>query len=224
MSSNFFKSFMMSSIGKKTVMAKTGLALCGFLITHLIGNCLIFVGADQFNLYAHTLVSNPAIYIAEAILVILFLSHIFMAVKLVIENKVARPIGYAMKKATGGGATFASATMPYTGFIILIFLVTHIMHFKYGTNYSTVVDGVEMRDIFRTVIEYFSSPIWVVWYVVAMTTLGIHLSHGFQSAFQSLGFNHPKYTPIIKCVGILFSIFIAIGFSSLAIFCHFQGA
>ncbi len=205
-------------------MALTGLALCGFLATHLAGNFLLLLGADAFNTYAHTLMSNPAIYIAEAILALLFLSHIFMAFKLVIENHNARPEKYYIKVKTGRGSTFASSTMPYTGMIILIFLVSHLIHFKYGAYYSTVVNGVEMRDLYRVVIDYFKEPIWVAWYVFAMAALGLHLSHGFQSSFQSFGFYHPKYNKCVKSLGYLFSIIIALGFSFLAVYCHIKGA
>jgi len=221
---SMIKSFVSSSIGKKQVMALTGLALTGFVLTHLLGNFLLFVGPDAFNMYGHKLTSNPAIYIAEAILVALFLSHIFMAVKLVIENKMARPQNYYMKTKTGRGSTFASSTMPITGFVLLIFLVTHIMHFKYGAYYTAMVDGQEIRDIYRVVIEYFRNPVWVAWYVFAMSCLGLHLSHGFQSAFQSLGFSHPKYNCTIKFLGSAIGLFVAFGFSSLAIYSYIKGA
>jgi len=221
---SMIKTFVSSSIGKKQVMALTGLALTGFVVTHLLGNFLLFLGPDAFNMYGHKLTSNPAIYIAEAGLVALFLSHVFMAIKLVVENKIARPQGYYMKTHTGRGSTFASSTMPVTGLILLIFVVTHIMHFKYGAYYTAMVDGQEIRDIYRVVIEYFRNPVWVGWYVFAMSCLGLHLSHGFQSAFQSLGFNHPKYNCSLKLLGNAIGLFVAFGFSSLAIFSYMKGA
>jgi len=218
-----FIKFFQTSVGKKYVMGITGLLLCGFLLAHLAGNFSLLFGADAFNFYAHQLTKNKALlYIAEAGLIVLFLSHIVMAIKLTLENKAARPEKYYMKNKTGRGETFASSTMPITGMIILVFLVTHLMHFKYGSYYVTNLEGESVRDIYRTVIEYFASPIWVAWYVFAMIVTGLHVSHGFQSAFQSLGFNHPKYTPILKLVSCLFAIFVATGFSTLAIWCHFQ--
>lgn len=212
-----------SSIGKKQIMGVTGLLLCGFLLTHLIGNFTLFVGPDAFNKYSHTLTSNPLIYFAEAVLVGIFMSHILMAIKLIIENKKARPVAYYMRTTSGRGATFASSTMPYTGMIALIFLVIHILGLKYGTHYTTIVGGVEMRDIYRTTIEYFQDPLHVGGYLVAMIALGIHTSHGFWSAFQSLGFNHPKYMPKIICTSKLFGFVVAVGFSSFPIFCYLQG-
>lgn len=224
MTNSFLCSFLNSSVGKKQIMALTGLGLIGFLLGHLAGNMLLFVGADAFNFYGHKLTSNPLIYVAEAGLLAMFLTHIGLAFKLVLENNAARPQKYYMKSKTGRGSTFASSTMPYTGLIILVFVISHLMHFKYGAYYTTIVDGVEMRDLYRVVIEYFRNPIWVGWYVFAMLALGLHLSHGFQSTFQSLGINHPKYTPIIKKIGCGLCAIISIGFSVLAVYSHIKGA
>ncbi len=213
----------LSSITKKNVMAITGLLLCGFLLSHMLGNFLMFVGPDAFNKYSHALVSNPLIYLAEVILGLLFLSHIAMGLKVTKENKDARPVQYFMRETSGRGSTFASSTMPYTGMIALIFLIFHIIGLKFGTHYTTSVGGVEMRDIYKTTVEYFQSLIHVVGYIIAMTALGIHTSHGFWSAFQSLGLNHPKYMPKIKLASKLYGIVVIIGFSSFPIFCYLQG-
>ena len=219
-----FGYYLRSSVIKKQVMGVTGLLLCGFLLSHLAGNTLIFVGSDAFNSYAHALITNPLIYLAEAVLAAIFLSHIGLAVKITIENKTARPQKYYIRQSTGRGATFASSTMPYTGMIILIFLVRHLIDFKFGPVYTTTVSGVEMRDLYKTLIEFFASPLNVAWYVFAMIALGVHVSHGFWSAFQSLGINHPKYNCTIKCVSKLFAVVVTIGYSALAIYCHLQGA
>ena len=221
--SSRLKTFISKSIAKKQVMGITGLMLCGFLVTHLAGNLLIFVGADAFNQYAHALVSNPFIYVAEAGLALIFLTHIALAVRLSYENNKARPQKYYMKRHTGRGATFASASMPYTGILALIFTVIHILNFKFGPVYDTTVDGVAMRDLYRTVIEYFQSPLHILWYVFALLAIGVHVSHGFWSAFQSLGFNHPRYTPGLQIFSKLFGVLITIGFSALPIYCYFQG-
>ena len=204
-------------------MALTGLALCGFLLTHLLGNLLIFMGPEAFNTYAHTLTSTPLIYPAEAVLLGIFLTHIGLAIALVRQNRIARGQRYYLKRATGRGATFASATMPYTGVIILIFLIFHLMHFKYGTEYSVVHSGVEMRDMYRLLLEYFRSEINVASYIAAQVVVGVHVSHGFPSAFQSLGFNHPTYTNWVKLAGEIFAVFITVGFSSLPIYLYLKG-
>lgn len=214
----------LSSVGKKQIMGVTGLLLCGFLLSHLAGNMLLFVGPEAFNKYSHALVSNPLIYLAEAILVLLFLSHIAMAIRLTIENKKARPEPYYMRKISGRGSNLASSTMPYTGMIALIFLVIHICGIKYGPVYNTEIAGVAVRDIYRTTVEYFRDPLHVLGYLVAMLALGVHTAHGFWSAFQSLGFSHPKYTPKLKIASKLYGLLIFVGFSSLPVYCYFLGA
>jgi len=218
-----FLTVITSSVMKKQAMGITGLLLCGFLVSHLAGNCLIYVGPEAFNTYAHKLVTNPLIYIAEAILALIFLSHIGLAARLTIENKMARPTNYYMRQATGRGSTFASSTMPITGIIILIFLVLHIIQFKFGAYYEATYDGVVMRDLYRLLIEYFSSPTAVAWYLFCMLALGLHVSHGFWSAFQSIGFNHPKYTPVLKLLAKCYALVITVGFSALPIYCYMQG-
>ena len=216
------QNYFTSSIGKKQVMALTGLGLLGFTATHLLGNVLIFVGPDAFNFYGHTLTSNPLLIVAELGLLAMFVLHLVLAVLTSIENKRARPVSYYVKTRTGRGETLASKTMPLTGFIILVFIVLHLLNFKYGSNYETTVDGVVMRDLYRTVVEYFANPLYVVWYVFAMFTLGFHTSHGFQSTFQSWGLSHPKYTPTVDIISMAYGVVVAVGFSSMAIFCHFQ--
>ena len=142
--------YFVSSIGKKQIMAITGFGLVGFSASHLLGNLLIFCGADSFNYYAHTLTSNPLILLAEAGLLGMFALHLILAVVLKVENIGARPQKYYLRNKSGRGETFASSSMPYTGLIILVFIILHLMNFKYGSNYPTSVDGVEMRDLYRT--------------------------------------------------------------------------
>lgn len=212
--------YLGSSIGKKQIMGVTGLMLCGFLVSHLIGNCLIYVGPEAFNRYGHALITNPLIYLAEAILASIFLTHIGLAIKLTIENKMARPVRYHAFKMSGHGATLASRSMPVTGLIILIFMITHLLHFKFGPVYSAVYGGVEMRDLYRTVVEYFASPVAVAWYLFCMIALGLHLSHGFWSAFQSIGLNHPRYMPLLHKASMAFALVVAGGFAALPIYCY----
>lgn len=213
-----------SSIVKKQVMGVTGLLLCGFLIGHLAGNLLIYVGPEAFNKYAHTLTSNPLIYGAEAGLIALFFSHLFLAGTLTLENKTARPVNYYVRMPTGRGSTLASSTMPYTGAVVLVFVVLHILQFKYGAYYSTTYDGVEMRDLYKLVLEHFQSPIAVIWYIVSMICITFHLWHGAWSAFQSIGFGHPRYTPLLRVAAKGLALLLGVGFSSFPIYCYMQGA
>lgn len=215
--------YLTSSIGKKNVMGVSGLLLCGFLLTHLAGNFLIMVSPDAFNLYGYKLTSNPLILPMELGLASLFLLHLLLGIQLTAENKMARPSNYAMKVASGRGATFASSTMPYTGAVILIFLISHLIHFRFGTVYDTTVGGVEMRDLHRIVMETFSNPLYAAWYVVAHIVLAIHVSHGFASCFQSLGFRHPRYSVVIQKFSLVYSVLVGLGFTVIVAWAYFQG-
>ena len=225
---NWLSRYCKSSLGRKYLMAVTGLLLCGFLVSHLAGNFLLLISQEAFNTYAHTLTSNPLIYGAEAVLATLFLCHISLGLKLAVENRMARgEQRYAVKRSTGRGETFASKTMVYTGMWTLVFLIIHLINFKVAgiiNGQKVVHNGIEIVDIYGLVMEHFQSAGWTAYYVLSMTLLGVHLSHGFASAFQSLGLHHPKYNPIIKVVGTIYALSMAVGFSAVAIFCHLKGA
>ena len=216
------KTVLGSSIMKKQIVALTGVLLCGFLVCHLLGNLLLFVGDEAFNLYAHKLTSTPLIYGAEAILGLIFLTHLGLTLKLTLENRAARGSSYHFKQKTGRGASFASSTMPYTGFLILVFAIFHIKALKFGPVYYQTYDGVVIRDLFRTCLEYFSNPLAVIWYVLAMVVLACHTYHGFWSAFQSLGINHPQYTPLIRGFSRFYAVSMGVGFSLLPIYCYIR--
>jgi succinate dehydrogenase / fumarate reductase cytochrome b subunit len=216
-----------SSIGRKQLVAVTGLLLCGFLVSHLAGNILLLMGPNTFNLYAHKLESmGGLLYIAEGALAVIFAIHLGLAIKLNIENFQSRGGAkrYAVKRNTGRGTTFMSQTMPFTGLILLVFVILHIKNLKLGTNYPTEVDGVQMRDLYRTTIEYFRSTGATIWYIVAMIAAALHTAHGFSSAFQSMGWNHAKYFKNVKRVGYIYAIAVGGGFAALAILCHMKGA
>lgn len=216
--------YFRSSIGRKQLVAITGLLLCGFLVSHLSGNLLLLVSSDAFNLYAHKLISmGGLLYVAEGGLAFIFALHLGLAIKLTVENMQSRG-KYQVKTRTGRGTTIMSQTMPYTGLILLVFLITHLMNLKFGTYYETTIDGVVMRDLTRTTIEYFSSVGAVIWYVVAMTAAALHTSHGFASAFQSMGWNHGKYFKNVKRLGYIYAITVSGGFAFLSIWCHLKGA
>ena len=217
------KAILSSSILRKQMVALTGLLLCGFLVVHLAGNLLLFVGPEAFNLYAHRLTSTPLIYAAEALLGLIFLVHLGLTLKLTLENARARgPLRYHTKRPTGRGATWASSTMPYTGAIILVFIVLHLEALKFGPVYYQNYGGTEVRDLFKTCLEYFAHPQTVAGYILAMVAISFHTYHGFWSAFQSLGVHHPKYTPLIRGLSRAFALLMGTGFSTLPVYCYFQ--
>jgi succinate dehydrogenase / fumarate reductase cytochrome b subunit len=208
--------FLESSIGKKIMVALAGLLLCGFLVTHLLGNLFLFVGAPAFNHYATTLEHNPLLPLAEIGLAALFLVHIALATRAWLANRAARPIGY--QSYSGKGArTPGSRSMAVTGSLVLAFLIIHLRSFRFAEK------TIREADMYQLVTSAFTSPLYAGFYVLALIGLGLHLSHGFQSAFQTLGVNHPRYTPTIKRLGLAFAVLIALGFASMPIYFGFLG-
>lgn len=181
-----------SSIGRKILMSLTGLALIGFLVTHLAGNLLLFAGPQTFNHYSHTLVSNPLIYGAELFLLAIFLSHLLAGILLTFRNREARPIPYVAQGNAGRPSRRSafSFNMILSGLVVLAFVPLHIWEFKYGPHYESAEPGV--RDLHRLVVETFRNPYLTIWYMVAMAVIGTHLWHGFGSSFESLGVRYRK--------------------------------
>ncbi len=211
-----------TSVGTKLLIGLTGLALFLYLITHIAGNALIFFGPATFNQYAHTLTSNPLIPVIEIGLLLIFLVHVYKTVTMYLGNQRARPVGYLMKKRQGPPSrkSFASTTMIFSGLWLLIFIVIHVKTFKYGTVYDAP-GGV--RDLYRTEMEAFANPLIVAFYVVSMLVVGSHLWHGASSAFQSLGFDHPRWTPRILAFGKIMAVVIAGGFILIAVWAYVAG-
>ena len=209
-----------SSLGKKYLMALTGLFLCSFLVIHFLGNITLYTDPVQFNEYTRFMSSNPIIRVMEIVLVAGFLTHIIDAIMLTRANKKAQPVKYAMDKKQ---SSWYSRNMGLTGSVILAFLVLHLQSFWYGYKfgspaYATDSAGLPIKDMYTMVIEAFGEFWYSGLYVIAVTLLGIHLNHGFQSAFQSVGLRHKKYTPTIKMLGTAFSILITLGFVSFPIY------
>lgn len=203
-----------SSIGKKLLVAVAGLLLCGFLVTHLAGNLLLFVSEGAFNDYAKTLETNPFLVPAEIALAALFLLHIVVSLWLRVQNRRARPVGYEMSRSKGG-RSLGSRSMAVSGVLVLVFLIVHIRTFKFGEKF----DG-----LYRLVMDSFANPLYSAFYVVAMLGLMLHLSHGVQSAFQTFGLNHPKWTPLVRKAGFAFAGAIAGGFALIPIISYLKGA
>ena len=213
--------YFKSAIGRKQLMAATGLVWALFVLTHMAGNLLILVSADAYNKYAHAIVNNPFLYIAEAGLLGTLALHILNGIWLTAENRSARTHKHAMPTNGAKSAKFQSRFMAFHGTILLVFIVLHIITFKYGPYYETVVDGVQVRDLHRLVIEVFQSPIYVAWYLVALVGVGLHLSHGLYSSFASLGVFHPKFSPLLQKIGYLYAVIVAAGFIVQPIYVYF---
>lgn len=206
-----FKLFS-STVGTKLLIALTGLAMVGFLVTHLAGNLLVFAGPATFNSYSHKLISNPLIIPAEIGLLGILILHVYKSVSNYVGNRRARPVGYEQKSWAGypSRKSWASTTMIVSGVILLVFLILHLKTFKYGAWY--IAQDQEYRDLYRLVVEVFSSPFYAVFYVISMVVVGMHLWHGFSSAFQSLGVDSPRQTPRLRQLGFLVAVVIAGGF------------
>jgi len=210
-----------SPIGRKALMALTGLLLSAFLVVHLAGNLLVFAGAEEFNHYSEAMLSNPLIYIAELGLLVLFIAHFASGLLVYRQNRAARPHAYEMKERAGHTShkSISSTTMIFTGLFLLAFVPAHLITFKFGTHYDTTI-GPPMRDLHRLVLEIFSSPAYVVFYVVAMGLVGFHLWHGVGSGFQSTGVYYRKG---LRTFGQIFAVVIAGGFLIIPILVYLLG-
>ena len=207
---NWLMQILSSSIGKKQVMAVTGLAFSLFLVTHLIGNLTLYGGKELFISYVEHLHSwGYVVTAAEWGLVLLAFIHIGTGLLLFIQNTRARPVNYAVKKGAGG-QTIGSITAPYTGILILIFLIFHLLRFRF-------TDKAETND-FLILSGTFEQIGYVVFYVAAMVVVAIHASHGLWSGFQTLGISHPKYMPFIMRFSPVFAWVIGVGFGSVPLF------
>lgn len=207
---NWLTATFASSIGKKLLMAMTGLFFCFFLAVHLAGNLTIYGGSAMFNSYAEHLHSlGVLLIVAEWGMLLFALVHILTGLTLFYQNLRARPQRYELKKRAGG-RTLGSATMPYTGVLVLVFVIFHLLDFHF-------VDKTQTK-IWDIVIAAFDNPLYAAFYVAAMVVAAIHISHGFWSAFQTFGANHPKYMPAIRTVSILFAVLVGFGFGLLPIY------
>lgn len=229
------------SIGRKLIMGLTGLFLISFLPVHLAGNLLLFKGATAFNEYAEFMGHNPIIRTMEIVLFAGLLFHIVDGLWLAIKNRKARPVRYAVNGGAKNASLF-SRIMPQTGLILLVFLILHLTSFFLKTRIGVDIpyEGIEASfydspeiaansvqlglhegDSFspwHKTVAVFSVAWYSIFYVIAMAVIAFHLLHGFQSAFQTLGLRHKKYTPIIKALGIGYAILIPAAFAAIPIY------
>lgn len=223
---SWFGQFITSSIGQKLVMSLTGLFLISFLAVHLLGNLQLLAGdgGQAFNEYAYFMTSNPLIKFVSIGLYAFIVIHTIQGLSLWAKNRAARGAdGYAVKVNRTAGASKASFRMGALGTIILIFILIHLYQFwlqmKLGkvpmVNYAGSDHPV--KDLYTLVATTYQNPVFVAFYAISMLFIGLHLWHGFQSAFQTLGLNHKKYSPVIKLVGQVFSVLVPFGFAIIPI-------
>lgn len=220
-----FKNYVSSSIGRKQIVAVSGLALILFLIFHLSGNLLLYKGPEAFNHYAEFLNSLGMIkYLARVGLIVLFVVHMFFTFLLVRENRKARGGKYNVSKPVGK-RSLATRLMPLTGTVILVYLGVHIADYTLADHHTlaSVIDGQDM-GLYGLVVNSFRSPWRVALYVIAMGAVGMHLVHAIQSVCQTFGFNHPVYSRHVKRFGVFLGVAIAVGFASIPLFITFVAA
>ena len=204
--------FYDSTIGKKVIMAVTGAILFGFLIGHMLGNLQVFLGREVMNHYAETLHGNlPLLWGVRILLLISVVLHTWAAIQLTAVKAAARPVAYV--KTANVQATTGSRTMMLSGPVIALFVIGHLLHLTTGTIHPQFVE----LHAFENVVNAFSNPIASGLYIVAMILVGFHLSHGIWSMFQSIGFSHPRYTPLIKKFAGIFSWVLIAGFIAVPI-------
>jgi succinate dehydrogenase / fumarate reductase, cytochrome b subunit len=203
--------FWRSTLGKKIVMAVTGLIMIGFVIGHLAGNLLVFAGRDRINAYSAFLHSTgEVLWAVRIVLLVSVILHITAAVQLTAIDKAARPIGYA--KHQYAAATFASRSIRWGGVLLLVFIVYHLLHMTTGTVHPSFTPG----DVYHNLISGLS--VWYVaaFYIVAMIALGLHLYHGTWSSIKTLGIEQPPTEPLRRRPLVwLFAVLMALGFASI---------
>jgi len=202
-----------SPIGAKMLMAVTGLMLTGFVLAHLSGNLLIYAGPEKFNAYAAWLHSLGALlWMARLGLLAAFVTHLYLAIKLSIQNKAARPVAYAHEATIQ--ATLASRYMIHTGTLMFAFILYHLAHFTFrvvNPEFSNLPEG----DIYGMVVSGFSSPTVSGFYIISIAALAMHLRHGVSSVFQSLGLYHGNLNPVTEKLGPIVAVIVFVGFSSI---------
>jgi succinate dehydrogenase / fumarate reductase, cytochrome b subunit len=223
---SWFTETFTSSIGRKLLMSLTGIFLIMFLVIHLMGNLAVFKedGGEAFNAYSAFMSTNVLIKSVSYGLYLSILAHSVIAAWLWISNKKARPAGYAVLNANEN-STWASRSMMLLGSLVLIFIVIHLKdfwwQFKMGGTTDFEIDTLGNKNLYALVVAQFKSPATLVIYLIGLIALAIHLWHGFQSAFQTLGIEHERYTPAIRFLGKLYAVFIPAGFAAMPVYIFF---
>lgn len=222
---NWLSKTLSSSLGKKLIMSITGLFLILFLVIHLAGNLALLKNDNglAFNAYAVFMTSNPLIKVVSYGLYLSVLLHALYGLLLTLINRRARPVAYAVVRGVDN-STWASRNMMILGTFIFAFIALHLKdfwwHYKFS-GYEFSIDAEGNRDLYALVVQQLKVPFSMVSYLIGLAALGAHLSHGFQSAFQTLGLEHSKYTPLIKQLGVIYSIAVPLGFAIMPLYVYF---
>lgn len=223
---NPISSFVTSSIGRKWLVALTGLALFGFVVGHMIGNLQIFLGPEAINRYGAFLQgTGELLWLVRIGLLVMLVLHIYFTIKLRIESRAARGAGYAV--TTRRAATFPARMMLLSGLTVLVFIIYHLLHFTVqvpavnfvpgGANFVELHDAKARHDVYTMMVRGFQVPIVSIFYLLGVGLLAMHLQHGIQSMFQSLGLNTSKLRPTFEKGGVAFSWLIFLGYASIPV-------
>lgn len=223
---NWFTTLFSSTLGRKLIMALTGLFIILFLVVHLAGNLQLMYddGGRAFNVYAQFMTTNPIVKVISYVNYTIILMHIIWAIILTVRNRRARgPETYAV---TDNSSHWTSRNMGILGTFIFIFLVIHLRGFWYEMHWGGIAtatyDGVVYKDLYAVVDAAYSQWWYVAIYVFSMLMLAFHLLHGFRSAFQTLGLNHVKYNPIIRVVGVAFAVIVPALFALIPVYMYYN--
>lgn len=218
-----------SPVGRKVLTGLTGLGLVLFVIVHMLGNLTYLQGGDAYNVYAHKLAGYGVIlYILEVGLAAFFLLHAYIGISIYLRKRKARGGRYAKYRSSGAPSrqTLASKTMIFSGIVLLVFLVLHLMHFKFGPGmeegYVVTVEGEQIRDLRRLMTEKFRSPLYAFGYPLVILLLGFHLRHGFWSALQSLSLTSPGLSKTLYPLGALLGLIVGAGFIVVPLWIYFS--
>ena len=208
---NLFLSFLQRTVGQKIAVGLTGLGLCLFLFIHMLGNLFILSGPEAYNAYAHKLHEIPFLLFLELGLLTFFVGHIVLSLLLILKNRQAK--GFVGLSAKGlKKIPFVHRWLWLQAVVLFLFLIVHLLSFKFGAYYETLLDGKKVRDIYRLVAESFQNPFYTIGYSVVLFILSVHLLRGLPASFKTLGLSHPFYLSLIEKLAWLFSLVITFGF------------
>ena len=217
--------FYTSPVGKKIITGITGLGLTLFVLVHMVGNLTLFAGSKAYNQLAHFIDSlGILLYLIELSLLAIAIFHAVVGISIRLNTLKARPVAYSQLKSVGTPSkqSISSRSMLITGMVLLGFLALHLATFKFGVYYSTMINGVEMRDLSSLVIEKFHNPVYAFGYAGVMILLALHLRHGIWSAWQSIGVLNSKISPVVYAIALILAILIAVGFIALPLAIYFN--